>query len=251
MKCPLCHSESKPVFNTEYAKVNQCLNISCKHKFNTESLPRGGVMDYSGADDFSIYRQRNLEMIDYLLNQGYLNTQAKVLDLGCGEGHIAQTFSDRKFDVTCVELSSSARKILDQRGLVNYPTTQDIPPDIRFDLILMIEVIEHLKSPVSVIKEAKNRLTDKGIIFVTTPCADGLKARLFPEKSEAYQEPTHLHFFSSQSLNSCFQIAGFSEFQRFYLPWIIPNRSPVLKTLDKLLYGIDLNSHLTYFLFNS
>ncbi|WP_422894304.1 class I SAM-dependent methyltransferase [Phormidium pseudopriestleyi] len=127
--------------------------------------------------------------------------------------------------------------------------TREIPPERRFDLILMIEVIEHFELPVSILEEAKNLLTERGIIFVTTPCANSLKARVLPEKTAAYREPTHLHFFSSQSLELCFLKAGFSKFKRFYLPWMIPNRSPMMKTIDKLLYGIDLNPHLTYFLF--
>ncbi|AFY82265.1 methyltransferase family protein [Oscillatoria acuminata PCC 6304] len=208
-------------------------------------------MDYSTSDseNFLIYQNRNFQMIDYLLNQGYVEPGSKVLDFGCGEGNIAQSFSDRNFDVTGVELSESGRTILDKRGLVNYPEIREIPPERRFDLILMIEVIEHLELPLSLLQEAKNRLTEQGIIFVTTPCANSLKTRIVPEKAEPYREPTHIQFFSSQSLELCFQKAGFSKFKRFYLPWMIPNRSPLMKMLDRLLYGIDLNSHLTYFLF--
>ncbi|NER33268.1 MAG: class I SAM-dependent methyltransferase [Oscillatoria sp. SIO1A7] len=232
-------------------KVRQCLNDQCKHKFaESPFLSEGGVMSYSESDKFSVLKQRNFQMIDYFLQQGYLRVGSKVLDLGSGEGHIARAFVERDFDVSCVEPSNSARKILDSYGLVNYPKITDIPSEVKYDLILLVEVIEHFNFPIDALNEAKSRLTDDGVIFVTTPCAESLKSRLKPEKAAAYMEQTHLHFFSSRSLEYCFQSAGFSKFQRYYLDWMIPNRSKAMKTIDRLLYPLDLNSHLTYFACN-
>ena len=254
MLCPLCNSESQYSFSTRYVKVRKCLNSSCGHLFAESPSPNQGEMTYQESDmEFSVFRQknavwfdRNYKIVDYLVQNTALCPGGKILDLGSGTGHIAKSFIEKGFEAVCVEPSKEGRKILTKYELVNYPYLNDIPEAEKFDAIVLSEVIEHLPSPVEVLKEAKVRLSDRGIIFMTTPCARGLKAILRLKNSAAYAEPTHIHFFTSKSLEKCLELAGFSKSQRHDLDFMVPGRSALLKTIDRILYSIDLNPHLIY-----
>ena len=254
MLCPLCGSQSQDAFKTQHTQVKKCSNPSCGHLFSENHLSQTGEMDYSETVDFSKFRERNFKMIDYLFQQGYLSQGDKVLDLGSGSGHIARTFVERGIDVVCVEASHSGRKILDSLGLVNYASINDIPIDQTFNLILMIEVIEHLSFPIQALTHIRTRLTDNGVIFITTPCGQSLKPIFNLEKlktSPAYIEKTHLHFFSKHSLESCFHSAGLSHYQREYLSWMVPDKSSLRDFIDRVKCYLDWDAHLTYFVFNS
>jgi len=259
MLCPLCNNKSKYSFSTQYVKVRKCLNSTCGHLFAESPSPTQGEMSYSESEmmEFSVFRkknarwfERNHQIIDYLIQKTALRPGGKILDLGSGTGHMAKSFIEKGFDAVCVEPSNEGRKILTEYELVNYPYLHSIPDREKFDAIMLSEVIEHLPSPVETLKEAKGRLTDRGIIFITTPCSRGIKAILRLKNSAAYAERTHIHFFTSKSLAKSFQLAGFSKYERQNVDFMVPGRSSLMKNLDKVLYYVDLNPHLIYLGFN-
>ena len=260
MLCPLCNSESKYSFSTQYVKVRKCLNSTCGHLFAESPSQNQGEMSYQESDmmEFSVFRQKNAlwfdlnhKIVDYLIQNTALRPGGKILDLGSGTGHMAKSFIEKGFEAVCVEPSKEARKILTKYELVNYPYLNDIPEVEKFDAIVLSEVIEHLPDPVEILKEAKERLANLGVIFITTPCVRGIKSILRLKNSAAYAEPTHIHFFTSNSLEKCLQLAGFPNYQRHHLDFMVPGRSPLLKTIDRILYPLDLNPHLIYLVLNS
>ena len=259
MLYPLCNSESKYSFSTQYVRIRKCLNSSCGHLFAESPSQTQGEMTYSESDmmEFSVFRQknalwfdRNHKIVDYLVNNIAFSLGGKIIDLVSGTGNMAKSFIEKGFEAVCVEPSNEGRKILTKYELVNYSYMNDIPQGEKFDAIVLSEVIEHLSDPVQTLKEAKGRLSDRGIIFITTPRARGIKAILRLKNSAAYAEPTHIHFFTSKSLEKCFQLSSFSSYQRHHLDFMVPGRSLVLKTIDKILYPLDLNPHLIYLVFN-
>jgi len=251
MICPICQSPSQGTFKTRYALVKRCKNRSCNHLFSEIHFVDQGVMEYSEEADFSKFYKRNNSFVDYLISRSYLPAKAKVLDLGSGTGHIAKTFLDRGFDLTCIELSESARKILGSMGLKNYPDLSKIPNGQLYDAILMVEVIEHITLPVEFLSEARNFLAPGGFMFLSTPCSSGLKAIFNREQSQAFSVPEHIHFFNSESLERCLHSSGFSQFHREHLNFMVPGESSLKKALNRALYTLNLHSHLTYFPLNS
>lgn len=251
MICPICQSPSQEAFETRYALVKRCKNKSCRHLFSESYSVDQGVVEYSEDDDFSKFYNRNNSFIDYLLAQSYLPENGKILDLGSGNGHIAKAFLDKGFDVTCIEVSESARKILSSVGLKNYPNLSSIPDGQLYDAILMVEVIEHITSPIEFLSEARQFLAPSGFMFLSTPCSSGLKAILNREHSQVFAIPEHIHFFNSKSLEKCLCNSEFSRFHRMHLNFMVPGESRSKKALNRALYHLNLHSHLTYFILNS
>jgi 2-polyprenyl-3-methyl-5-hydroxy-6-metoxy-1,4-benzoquinol methylase len=129
-----------------------------------------------------------------------LHGRARALDLGAGPGAMGERLHELGFDVLSVDRDSTA-----YRG--NQPfVTQDfndphfsdaIGPN-SFDLIVAVEVIEHVESPINFLRNVAQLLTHSGYAVITTPNVDSLPARLrflFGGKirmMDEFSDPTHI-----------------------------------------------------------
>lgn len=94
----------------------------------------------------------------------------KFLDLGCGNGHFSELLPDREFHhVDCVDR--------DVENFCNLDLSWDELPfeEDEFDVVLLVEVLEHLENPWHAVREAK-RVGRK--VVITTPVVDDLRNRL-------------------------------------------------------------------------
>jgi 2-polyprenyl-3-methyl-5-hydroxy-6-metoxy-1,4-benzoquinol methylase len=101
------------------------------------------------------------------------------LDLGCGRGHILREVAARHApgSLTGVDaidwLDPDLREAV--RLIVGPAEQAELP---RSDRVLMIEVIEHLEAPWTVLRRAAGAVRPGGVIVVTTPSVANLRSRL-------------------------------------------------------------------------
>ncbi len=78
---------------------------------------------------------------------------------------------------------------------------EELATERRFDLILMLNLIEHVEDPRSVLAKMRGLLTPHGRILLKTPNTDSLDARLFRHRNWAgYHCPRHWVLFTRESL---------------------------------------------------
>ena len=77
-----------------------------------------------------------------------------------------------------------------------------------FDAILLIEVLEHMDSPVELLRALKSHLKPGGQLFLSTPCGE---LRWGSRRTNAYDTPEHIHFFTEKSLVLALNLAGFTK----------------------------------------
>ncbi|MFC5498385.1 class I SAM-dependent methyltransferase [Caenimonas terrae] len=138
----------------------------------------------------------------------------RLLDYGAGTGALLHEL--RKFGVRGdgLEFSENARSYcLAERGFALRSNLRDVP-DGYFNVISMIEVIEHLTDLPGTLKEVHRVLAPGGQIFVTTPCRTGLRARLERGFWREAQKKFHLFLFDWRSINFHLQRAGFLDVRR-------------------------------------
>lgn len=86
------------------------------------------------------------------------------------------------------------------------PTINDIPENIRFDIIISSATFEHLINPKEILKKLSMHLTPKGILYVEVPYE--CQKNWF----EIWKNPiTHINFFSSASLSYLMSTCGLRE----------------------------------------
>lgn len=74
-------------------------------------------------------------------------------------------------------------------------------PENRFDVVTLIEVIEHLPDPTRVLSQAVKWLRPGGFLYVTTPNVHSLNHRLGPRWS-IFCPPEHLTIWSPRGLRT-------------------------------------------------
>jgi 2-polyprenyl-3-methyl-5-hydroxy-6-metoxy-1,4-benzoquinol methylase len=150
------------------------------------------------------YNERNKRLARRLsLLRAYAD---RVLDVGAGAGHVAESIRDElRATVVCVEADLVAVKRLTQLGFEVHSSIEEVRGS--FDLILLIEVIEHLDDPLLLLRALREHLMPDGRIFLTTPCG---RLRSGSIKTNAYDTPEHVQFFTERSLCTALLSAGFS-----------------------------------------
>lgn len=129
--------------------------------------------------------------------QGEAVAPRSILEIGCGSGALLQELSTFWPDVRCFGVDPalpgadrSNSKIRLERGFV-----EDIPNDLQdFDLIVAVNVIEHLPSPRRFLASLRSRLAPKGQIIIVCPAVDP------PNVELVFYD--HLYSFTVDALNS-------------------------------------------------
>ena len=131
----------------------------------------------------------------------------------------------------------------------NVETKPDALRDNGHDLIIMRQLLEHLRDPQLAICNLARKLAPNGLIIIDTPNRGGLDYTLFRKKYwGGYHVPRHFHLFSQEHLVQLIERAGLTVYKKGYLPsmgfWIISLRN--MKGLNSIAPGNSFWEFLRY-----
>lgn len=141
-------------------------------KYYNELWQKGGYpFDKSSFSEYQIeYIKKNLNL-----------NGKKILDLGCGNGRIGALFIKNN-EVYGIDFSESAVEIANQKGIKAQVGDIGLKlpfEDGEFDVVLLVEVMEHVFDPVFLLREISRVLKKDGILFCAVPNAGNFMNRLF------------------------------------------------------------------------
>jgi SAM-dependent methyltransferase len=138
----------------------------------------------------------------------------RLMDYGAGSGMLLAELRNHGLDADGVEFSESARNYcLEHRGFSLMADLQGVS-DGYYQVISMIEVIEHLTDLPGSLKEIFRVLAPSGQLLVTTPSRLGLRALIEKGYWREAQKKFHLFLFDCKSINFHLKRAGFGEVRR-------------------------------------
>jgi 2-polyprenyl-3-methyl-5-hydroxy-6-metoxy-1,4-benzoquinol methylase len=227
--CPLCGvSDIRRFLELDHRKVVQCR--TCTHVFAAEydeaELDRLYVTKYyASSEDPRIEKwitrnERTWEDIfAELLSLG--TTIRDLLDIGAGSGGFLTAVQrlSPKISLYAIESSEHARDSLRNRMPdVKFPAAraEDLATtDCRFDCVTILQCLEHVGDPMSLLRSAYQCLRPGGIILVTVPNRNSYRVLLKGKlENLCYGNPTHLHFFSKTTMSKALSAAGFDDIRR-------------------------------------
>ena len=134
-----------------------------------------------------------------------------LLDIGCATGDFLQTARERGWEARGVELSPSAAAVAERRGFdVAMGTLADARlPAGSFDVVTILDVIEHLTDPLAELREIYRVLRPGGLVVVETPNWNSIYRLLLRQRWAALQPRLHLLYFSRRTLSRMLERAGF------------------------------------------
>jgi len=156
---------------------------------------------YFEEHEFS-YRDENREDIKRILELLGVKKSDRVLEIGCGLGVLLSKIPSKK--KIGIEISDFAIKECQKKGLnvAKVNAEKELPfRDSSFDIVIMNEVISHLKNPEFVLRECYRILEPGGKIILTAP----VRSLFFYNIST-----THIHEMNTRELKTLLEESGFT-----------------------------------------
>ena len=192
---------------------------------NATMTPNVKYGDYGFTDDGASHMHRHLLPPIFALS-GNLGPGQRVLDVGCGNGFTAGRFLARGCDVVGIDLSPSgialARKAYPKGRFEVAPADEFILENLLcqpFDVVISMEVVEHLYAPRSYAQGCFRALRPGGRFICSTPYHGYSKNLILAalNKWDAHANPLwdggHIKLWSRKTLSRLLGEAGFVNLQ--------------------------------------
>jgi 2-polyprenyl-3-methyl-5-hydroxy-6-metoxy-1,4-benzoquinol methylase len=162
----------------------------------------------------------------------------QLLDYGCGLGQLSQIAVEFGLAPVGIEPSPQARSIAaEQVKMPVYANLADLGakrPSAQFDLIILWNVIEHMRQPWSELQEMRRLLRPKSRLLLCTMNTGCLRARIERGHWMSYSDATHFYYFNRKSLECVLRSSGFQHVQA----WKPKIRYPHHGALRRCFYEI-------------
>lgn len=167
-----------------------------------EDIFRDSRSWYAGMRDASMFSGH---LIDFC--RGHAGK--KILDFGCASGNYCLELGRLGFDCTGVDINEEYVGAALSRG-VNALLIKDSLPfdDKSFDTVILFEILEHVRAPIEILKEAK-RVARKNVLLTAPNNSEFEILKRINLTYEHMLEEDHINFFTKDSLSGllseCFE----------------------------------------------
>jgi SAM-dependent methyltransferase len=218
-RCPACGEASLlPLWRKNGCQVHRCARCG----LGAASAPEFDAAGYYTADYFGsqteggypAYRasetalrgefRRILEFVRQIVPSG------RLLEIGPAYGFFLVEASTH-YDVHGIEIAEEAAAFARRRGLAvrsGRPTPEAFADVGDVDVVVMLDVIEHLEEPGEVLRLCARYLRPGGAVILTTPDFGSALAHLAGRHWRNMTPPQHLWYFTTQSLAGLAAAAG-------------------------------------------
>ncbi|MDD2635213.1 MAG: class I SAM-dependent methyltransferase [Bacteroidales bacterium] len=181
---------------------------------------------------------QTIKVVDWIKNN------SNVLEFGCHTGLLSRCLSEeKKAKVVGIDINKDALKIAKKYQIKTIEADlEDINSwspqfeNTSFDVITFLHILEHLKKPDYVLKNAIKLLNENGIVIIGLPNVSNAKDRFdmffgkFEYSEIGIMDSTHIHMFNYFSALKLISDAGL-EIIDYYSPWQV---NPIKHFLDHL-----------------
>ncbi|HOU72922.1 MAG TPA: class I SAM-dependent methyltransferase [Candidatus Syntrophosphaera sp.] len=157
----------------------------------------------------------------YTLSLCEIRPGMRVLDVGSGRGWFSLAAAKLGAEVTALDLSEENLDRIKRENPSIRTVCADacaIPDMGKFDLIVTLEVLEHLIEPELALRSILERLSLDGTLLVTVPYKEVIRYSLCIHCNKKTPMNAHLHSFDRESLSALLVKSGFrtKATKRFY-----------------------------------
>jgi 2-polyprenyl-3-methyl-5-hydroxy-6-metoxy-1,4-benzoquinol methylase len=213
-KCPACSSSHYRVISSCNEKIelkakefqfwqppyniNKC--DECGLHFKSNVLSPEELSLYYANVDFNKWGYEKLYPPERIIRNYLLNRIAgkKILDFGCSEGRLLATLVGGN-ECYGYDLNLEALQVAKSNGISVFETYEQlINSQIQFDVIIMIDVFEHLLNPIEVIDNMQKLLKKGGEMIISTGFANAPAYLKKPAEFWYFLNPQHVCMLSNE-----------------------------------------------------
>jgi len=202
------HANTKESFT-----VCRCTN--CELWFTNPRPTVKAISRYYDTENYISHKNKSNTLINFLykqirkitirkklkwLNERY-KTPGRLLDYGCGTGHLLYAAKRRGWTITGIEPNYEARKFaVDNHELPVYKNITDLRKEKKYDAITLFHVLEHVHDLKGTIKKLLESLKKRGTLYIAVPNRNSPDYEHYKEEWAALDVPRHLYHFNRQSM---------------------------------------------------
>ncbi len=204
-------------------------------------------------DMYLPFQQRRVEEL-----RPFLNPTMRVLEVGCSAGHFL--YAIKGFVKECVGIEfneNDARFVNQELGIKVHtsPIEETGLPEQHFDLIAVLQVLEHMEDPLGFLGTVSRYLKRGGYLCVEVPNVDEALLTVYdvPGYRTFYYKPPHIFYYSPKTLRMLLEKAGFrgemKSVQRYnfvnHMNWVLtgkPQKRADVAMSTPVLVGADAAS---------
>ncbi|MFY0628613.1 MAG: class I SAM-dependent methyltransferase [Reichenbachiella sp.] len=136
----------------------------------------------------------------------------RILEIGCGGGAFLLEAQKRGWEVHGTEYTKEAADIPESQGVaMKHGILQPSNYVSDFDIIVSIEVIEHINNPLEEVTNMYSLLRNGGLLYITTPNFNAIERYHLGEEYKVIGYPEHLIYFTPKTLNLLMKKVGFKK----------------------------------------
>lgn len=252
--CLTCGGPAEFAFMTLQQAVYRCQDQACGLAFDhpqpsDATLAALYALDYSTSEAFGCTPVADAQaIVDAIVARMGSLRGRRVLDFGAGVGTVSGGLQRAGAQVVAIETAPEGRaRITTDLGIASFPDVAALRAAGAadpFDLIVMVEVVEHLRDPKAALAEVRALLADDGWILITTPNLGSLQFRLKGARWYNVASAVHIVYFDARSLAATLRAAGFHDIRPIREAAQHPGQGLVRRSIQRVLRPLGLGGGL-------
>jgi SAM-dependent methyltransferase len=212
--CPVCREAGA----RHWAKKDHCELHKCSRCGiifaacdSLDADVRGAYEHYHDSATFTTARTVESSLERLVQSSEQFRRTSRWLDVGFGEGGLLAVAGRNGWQCFGIEVSGRALEHGRAQGwsVTNGPTEDARFVDGAFDVVSMIELLEHVPAPLGVLRDAARWLRPGGLLYLTTPNAESLNRRILGPAWSVVCPPEHVILWTEAALRGALERTGF------------------------------------------
>tara|TARA_B100001989_G_scaffold194919_1_gene143634 strand:+ start:1204 stop:2202 length:999 start_codon:yes stop_codon:yes gene_type:complete len=223
-KCPNCKKDEKfLLFTKDFFKYWKC--EKCGLVYVSPVLKENEIIKmYKNSSYSNSWGKILSNKTEYKFNQKKFDnvlkdvkkitkSKGKLLDVGCAVGQFLDTFKKDGWKTFGIELNDFERKISQKKGhkVFDKKIEANFLPNNSFDLVSILEVLEHVYDPEEVIKSIHKVLKKNGFLIIIVPNVESLAASVMQSRCNMFLGMSHITMFSPLTLKNFVEKFSFKQ----------------------------------------
>lgn len=219
MNCPACENQtSLPAGNKNGYTLEKC--AVCGTMFAELSFENEKTADevqdlydhYYDFANFKLPKAAEISLQKIVESFESFRQTGNLVDIGFGEGGMISIAEKNDWKCFGTELSPQALKYGAEKGwtVSNDAISDERFPKNEFDVVTMVELIEHVPNPDFFFETAHQLLRPNGLLFLTTPNNSSINQRWLGADWSVIAPPEHITIYSPNGMKKALSRNGFS-----------------------------------------